>query len=128
MDMAIYENLKRRLRIKQLLTQAAVERANSTSLAENVQLSGRQRRAFNALWRSPGWVTREEMDRIAGSSNSPAVIATLRYQKGLGPDGIETEHFNVLDRDGNPCRPGRYRLTELGRVRAEKLGLVEAAG
>lgn len=115
-------------KLVQRLGQAVIEMADTTQPAQNIQLSARQHRAFNALWRSPGWVTREEMDRISGASNSPAVIATLRYQKGLGPDGIDTEHFNVLDRDGNPCRPGRYRLTELGRVRALKLGLADATG
>lgn len=124
MDMEIYMKLKRRMETKQSRIQSEAKEENiDTSRRPKVQLSARQDRAFKALWRTFEWVTREEMDRIAGSSNSPSVIATLRYQKGLGPDGIETEYFNVLDRDGNPCRPGRYRLTYVGRLRAAELGL-----
>ena len=74
-------------------------------------LTARQARAIALL--SPGhWITREQLDRGAGASNSPDLIQQLRRK--LGHDAIETEHFDALDRDGKPCRPGRYRLTDKG--------------
>lgn len=74
----------------------------------------RQERALDLL--KPGqWVTREQLDRGAGASNSPDLIQQLRRK--LGYDAIETQHFDAVDRDGKPCRPGRYRLTEKGRER-----------
>lgn len=74
----------------------------------------RQHRAL-ALLKPGHWVTREQLDRGAGASNSPDLIQQLRRK--LGYDAIETGHFDALDRDGKPCRPGRYRLTEKGRER-----------
>lgn len=74
----------------------------------------RQTRALALL--APGhWVTREQLDRGAGASNSPDLIQQLRRK--LGDDAIETQHFDALDRDGKPCRPGQYRLTHKGRER-----------
>lgn len=88
------------------------------------RLTPRQARVIHALL--PGaWITREALDRIAGASNSPDTVQKLRRK--LGQDAIDMEHFDALDRDGNPCRPGRYRMTEPGRVRAaELLGKVES--
>jgi hypothetical protein len=52
------------------------------------------------------WTWREDIDRIAGASNGPAVIQALR-RKGIQ---IDTQTAERIDRDGKPCKPGRYRL------------------
>lgn len=59
---------------------------------------------------------REEVDRIAGASNGPQVISELRTNIGLD---IPCERIERTDRDGRPCRPGRYFLTERDR---QKIG------
>lgn len=83
-----------------------------------LKLSPRQARVIRALL--PGaWITREALDRIAGASNAPDVIMKLRGK--LGHDAIDTERIDGTDRDGRPCRTGRYRLSEPGRVRAAEL-------
>lgn len=89
-----------------------------------LKLSPRQARAIDALL--PGhWISREQMDRLTGASNAPDVVAKLRGK--LGHDAIDTELIDGTDRDGRPCRTGRYRLTEPGRVRAvELLGKVDS--
>jgi len=92
---------------------AIVSAPNSTC-----KMSLRQWRALHAL-QAGGWVTREAMDKIAGSSNSPDVIQQLRRK--LGRDAIECERFEATDRDGHLCRPGRYRLTEKGRTQVAML-------
>lgn len=50
---------------------------------------------------------REEIDRAAGASNGPDLIANLR---ALGLDAPCTR-IEAIDRDGRECRPGVYRLT-----------------
>ena len=83
-----------------------------------LKLSPRQARVIRALM--PGaWITREALDRIAGASNAPDVIMKLRGK--LGHDAIDTERIDGTDRDGRPCRTGRYRMTDPGRVRAVEL-------
>lgn len=82
------------------------------------RLSPRQARAIDALL--PGhWISREQMDRLTGASNAPDVVAKLRGK--LGHDAIDTELIDGTDRDGRPCRTGRYRMTDPGRVRAAEL-------
>lgn len=79
-----------------------------------IHLTPRQSRALALLM--PGhWVARETFDREVGASNGPDLIQQLRRKLGNG--AIETQHFDVIDRDGKPCRPGRYRLTSEGRER-----------
>lgn len=85
----------------------------------------RQSRALAVLL--PGqWITREQLDRAAGASNSPDLIQQLRRK--LGHDAIETQHFDALDRDGKPCRPGRYRLTEQGGARLAQINATTYQG
>lgn len=86
-------------------------------------LTARQSRVLDALAIAAGWLFREEVDRIAGASNGPQIILELR-RKVTGEDGIEMEQVEAIDRDGRPCRPGRYRLTETGRARLQTLGWV----
>lgn len=64
----------------------------------------RQQRAINALRFKP--CLREEIDRITGASNGPQIISELR-KKGFD---IPCPRVNSIDRDGKPCRPGRYYL------------------
>lgn len=82
------------------------------------RLSPRQARALAAM-QSGHWVSRETMDRVTGASNSPDVVWKLRRK--IGQDAIDMELIDGTDRDGRPCRTGRYRLTEPGRVRAVEL-------
>ncbi|MDD2729307.1 helix-turn-helix domain-containing protein [Malikia sp.] len=89
------------------------------------RLSPRQARVLDAL--RPGhWVDREPLDRIAGSSNSPDVIWKLRRK--LGQDSIDMELIDGTDRDGRPCRTGRYRLTEQGRARLARISTAADQG
>lgn len=85
----------------------------------------RQARAL-ALLRPGHWVTRETFDREAGASNGPDLVQQLRRK--LGQDAIETQHFDALDRDGKPCRPGRYRLTDKGRERLAQISATTNQG
>ena len=50
---------------------------------------------------------REQVDREAGCSNGPELIAELR-RRGLEFPCVRIEAF---DCDGKPCRPGVYNLT-----------------
>ena len=90
--------------------------------AKPLRFSARQRRVLDVLQATNGCVPREIVDRVAGASNGPSVIARLRAK--LGHDAIKTEISEVIDRDGRTARPGRYRLTAEGRARLAQLGLV----
>ncbi|MCK2097117.1 hypothetical protein [Thauera aromatica] len=54
---------------------------------------------------------REEVDRVAGASNGPDLIAGLR-RRGLE---LPCERIDAVDRDGRPCRPGVYHMTAADR-------------
>ena len=75
--------------------------------------SPRQIRALRALLNGP--VTREHLDRMAGASNSPDVVASLR-QRGLRI-GCDTTRA-VTDRDGRRAYPGTYSLHPNDRAMA----------
>lgn len=51
---------------------------------------------------------REEVDRVAGASNSPELIGELR-RRGLE---IPCHRVPAIDRDGLPVKPGVYSLTD----------------
>ena len=87
-----------------------------------IRFTMRQQRVLDALMTTAGSLPRELVDRIAGASNGPSVIARLRAK--LGHDAIETSLAEVTDRDGRTARPGRYRLTDEGRARLVQGGLV----
>lgn len=82
-------------------------------------LSARQRRVLEALASTTGRISRESIDRIAGASNGPAVIAALRHK--LGRDAIETHRADAIDRDGHPCKPGCYELAPQARALVAEL-------
>lgn len=95
--------------------------AHSADVRTNVQtparrLTPRRTRLLAALL--DGRKTREQLDRAAGTSNSPDVVMTLRRDFGLV---IDCEHIKATDRDGEPCRPGVYSLRETDRAKAQAL-------
>lgn len=69
----------------------------------------RHLRVIQALTVRP--VPREELDRVAGCSNGPALVADLR-DMGLQIPCTRTKR---LDRDLFPCFPGVYSLTPRDR-------------
>ena len=69
----------------------------------------RQLRALTVLLRRP--VPREQLDSVAGASNSPELVAELR-RRGLK---VPCERIRFIDRDGFACRPGVYSLTAADR-------------
>ncbi|PLK50194.1 hypothetical protein C0V76_06030 [Uliginosibacterium sp. TH139] len=69
----------------------------------------RHLRAIHALLRRP--MPREQLDREAGCSNGPELVAELR-RRGLDVPCTKTP---VIDRDGQEVRRGIYHLTEQDR-------------
>ena len=65
----------------------------------------RHLRAITALLRRP--ISRQELDSVAGCSNSPELVAELRRRGLVAP----CERINFIDRDGYKCRPGVYSFT-----------------
>lgn len=78
--------------------------------------SPRQLRAIDALMTRINGVSREELDRICGASNSPEVVRSLR---GKGLD-VPCLMVDGLDRDGKPCRFGVYWLTAEDAAKLKK--------
>ena len=93
--------------------------------ARTTTFSPRQQRVLTALLGTTGWIAREAIDRISGSSNGPDVIRQLREKLG-GDDTIDTRLVEGIDRDGRPCKTGQYQLTAKGRERAMRLAGLEA--
>lgn len=94
---------------------AAPTEANATHAhrveCKTPKLCPRQLRVAQALLTAgERWTWREDIDRIAGASNGPAVIQALR-RKGIE---IDMQTAERTDRDGKPCKPGQYRLTPKG--------------
>lgn len=94
------------------------------STGKHLRLSPRQDRVLRALLaaleKTNPWISRERIDAVARASNGPDVVARLRAK--LGDDAILTERVEVLDYDGRPSNPGRYRLTPVGLRRLAELG------
>ena len=83
-------------------------------------LPPRLHRALTALVQAQDWIAREDIDRIACSSNGPATIQALRRK--LGNDAaIEMERVPVIDADGKTAQAGRYRLSDTHRAQASAL-------
>ena len=68
-------------------------------------------RALALLLQRPA--KREELDRAAGCSNGPELVAELR-RRGLE---LPCERVDAIDRDGRRCKPGIYSLTSRDRRR-----------
>lgn len=91
---------------------SAPDRKAIESAKEQCQFSTdnpRHQRVLALLLTRPA--KREEIDRIAGCSNAPELIAELR-RRGLE---LPCERVEALDRDGRPCRPGVYHMTATDR-------------
>jgi len=86
---------------------APVSTANE-SAQEQCQFSTdnpRHQRVLALLMQRPA--KREEVDRTAGASNGPELVAELR-RRGLE---VPCQRVEALDRDGRVCHPGIYSLT-----------------
>lgn len=75
------------------------------------KMSPRRIRVLEALHARKSWIFREDIDRIAGSSNGPDVVSQLRHRHGIE---IDMQMVPRVDRDGRPCEVGQYKLTEQG--------------
>ena len=71
----------------------------------------RHLRAIHALLRRP--MPREQLDREAGASNGPDLVADLRL-RGLD---LPCNRVPCLDRDGREVRRGIYHFTQRDRIR-----------
>ena len=88
-----------------------VDNKANGSILTPLHLTPRQRRALTALLERPR--SREELDRIAGTSNSPDLVSRLR-QRGIL---ILCQHVTHTDRDGVKGWHGVYRLPASERER-----------
>jgi hypothetical protein len=79
-------------------------------------LTPRHRRILLALL--VGQRTREEIDRIAGASNGPDEVMTLRQNFSLV---VPCQRKGSKDMDGHAVQVGIYRLTEADRTHAKRL-------
>lgn len=77
--------------------------------------SPRHARVLRALATRQLW--REELDAVAGASNGPEIVRSLRASGWL----IRCDRVERTDRDGKPCRPGRYTLADNQRTAAEEV-------
>lgn len=93
-----------------------------TAAVRALTVNPRAHRALQAL--VEGDKTREQVDAITGSSNGPDIIQRLR--RFLGTDIVTTDLVQGVDRDGNRCCPGVYRLNKARRP--EVLELLKAVG
>ena len=89
-----------------LQTDAATTNAKPDSIGVP-RINQRERRALDALWRGP--VMREALDKQVGCSNGPELVRRL-IAKGIG---ISCTLVDSIDRDGRPCKPGQYELTDV---------------
>lgn len=97
-------------------TKAESSAPNSVNSINPPRFTPRQQRALDALWTGPKM--REALDRMAGCSNGPQLVRDLK-DKGIDIDCVLIES---IDRDGRPCKPGRYELTDRGRLTLNQIG------
>ncbi len=69
-------------------------------------------------------IPREELDRVAGCSNGPELVAELR-RRGLDMPCTRTKK---LDRDMFECFPGVYHFTQADRRKLTDWKRLRAAG
>lgn len=71
-------------------------------------------------------LTREQLDRVAGASNSPDLVRNLRLGLGLS---VPCEREPVRDRDGRAVQRGVYRLAARDKALArEALSSISRGG
>lgn len=90
-------------------TNGASMRGAASAVA--AKLGPREARLLRALLL--GSTRREEVDRVAGASNGPDVVMCLKRATGIE---VPCRRVPAIDRDGRPCRPGVYDLTDAGRI------------
>lgn len=89
-------------------------------------MTPRQHRVLLALLRASNWISREAIDRIAGASNGPEIIRQLRERFSLCRHlHLVCDRVCVVDCDGKPSHPGRYRLTPEGRAKLAGMGVLQ---
>lgn len=86
-----------------------IGKANGTEHRQFATSNPRHQRALALLLRRPA--KREELDRIAGCSNFPDLVAELR-RRGLE---IPCQRVPAIDRDGQEVKAGVYRLSDADR-------------
>jgi len=84
--------------------ESAPDKANSTTSKFSGTDNPRHLRAIHALLTRP--MPREQLDRAAGCSNGPDLVAELR-RRGLE---VPCERVPDLDRDGRGIRRGVYHF------------------
>ena len=96
-------------------TLEAAQENSQTDFSPFTYFSGnvtrRQSTAIEMLRRQP--TPRELLDAETGSSNSPALILSLR-KRGLD---LPCERVKALDLHGQICRPGIYSLSTADRIK-----------
>lgn len=90
---------------------APAARSNESALDQRRFYTDNPRhcRALALLLQRPA--KREELDARVGCSNAPELVAELR-RRGLD---APCERISLIDRDGQPCRPGVYSFTTRDR-------------
>lgn len=92
----------------ELFNELAISSRSFNATAPHGKFEGtdnpRHLRVVSALWVRPR--KREEIDRIAGASNGPEIIAELR-RRGLD---VPCQRTPAIDRDGYPIRFGVYEF------------------
>jgi hypothetical protein len=63
-------------------------------------------------------ITREQLDRLTGASNSPDVVRQLRARAGFD---LPCHMVEGTDRDDLPCETGVYTLSKLDRAYVQRL-------
>ncbi len=79
------------------------------------KLTPRSKRVLFSLAKGP--MSREQIDQVSGASNGPEVVRQIRR---LGFE-IPCTRIRQIDRDGQICYPGRYKMTRLDRQRLFEL-------
>lgn len=97
-------------RPQQVGTSAGTEHTDSNTKGFQGTDNPRHLRALQALLARP--LPRESLDKVAGCSNGPELIAELR-RRGLQ---LPCERIRFIDRDGKLCRPGVYSLLSTDRA------------
>ncbi len=109
------------------MIQRHAEQKRAISKALHSILCPRQARVLSELYSRSNWVSRNEVDAIAGAANGPDLISHLRDLLGRFPETIEMQKVDAIDRDGLRVKAGRYRLTEHGRQAVQHLAQQEQA-
>jgi len=99
----------------QITNESAPDKANSNTKREFTGTDNpRHLRAICALKERPQ--PREHLDKAAGCSNSPELVAELR-RRGLE---VPCKRIDYFDRDGKLTHPGIYHFNDTDRRKVNK--------